>query len=153
VWIYDGQRLPSDRQSAGAGASLTLELGAALARRLRQAALARGRQPEELALALLARGLDRAARQALAAEALQSLTPRQQQVAWLIARGYTNHQIALDLVVSPETVKTHVRNVLDKFEAGSKAELRVLLLDLGVRWWQAEPDPPPAEPPHRPDRG
>lgn len=150
---FDGRTSPSDRpeDSTAANAAMTLELEAALARRLRQAALSRGRRPEELAAVLLARGLDQAARQTLAAEALQSLTPRQQQVAWRIARGYTNHQIAHELVVSPETVKTHVRNVLEKFEAHSKAELRVLLVDLGVRWWQTDPDPRPSKPPRRPD--
>ena len=155
MWTFDGQRRPSGRQTSGseAGATLRLELETSLIRRLRRAALSRGQRPEELAVALLARGLDRAARQRLAVEALKALTPRQQQVAWLIARGYTNHQIAHDLVVSPETVKTHVRNVLDKFEANSKAELRVLLLDLGVRWWQTDPRPKPTEPPRRPDRG
>jgi DNA-binding CsgD family transcriptional regulator len=40
------------------------------------------------------------------------------------------------LVISPETVKTHVRHVLEKFNVRSKAELRLQLLDLGVRWWE-----------------
>jgi DNA-binding NarL/FixJ family response regulator len=124
---------------------LDIALDPALTERLRRLARARAQSPHELALALLARGLDQAARQAQALAALETLTPRQQQVAWLIARGYTNHQIAEALVVSPETIKTHVRNTLAKFEATSKAELRVLLLDLGARWWQAEQDftPPP----------
>ena len=124
---------------------LAVELDAVLTERLRRLAQLRAQPPHELALALLARGLDQAVRQAQAASALESLTPRQQQVAWLIARGYTNRQIAETLVVSPETVKTHVRNILAKFEAASKAELRVLLLDLGARWWQAEQTftPPP----------
>lgn len=135
-----------DRQTAGpkhppspaAGRRLWLELDPPLAGRLRRAARARGQPPDELATALLARGLDKAALQVQAAAALEALTPRQQEVTWLIARGYTNHEIAQALVISPETVKTHVHNVLEKFEANSKAELRVLLLDLGVRWWRAE---------------
>ncbi len=129
---------------------LRLELDATLAGRLRRAARARGQPPHELAAALLARGLDKAALQAQAAAALEALTPRQQEVAWLIARGYTNHQIAEALVVSPETVKTHVHNVLENFEASSKAELRVLLLDLGVRWWETGAAPLPSSRPAAP---
>ena len=63
------------------------------------------------------------------------LPPREQAVARLAARGQTNQQIAEVLVVSTETVKTHVRNVLGKFGVRSKVELRVLFLDLGIRWW------------------
>jgi DNA-binding CsgD family transcriptional regulator len=40
----------------------------------------------------------------------QSLSPREQEVTALACRGYTNRQIAARLGVSPETVKTHVRN-------------------------------------------
>ncbi len=116
---------------------LRLELAPALAARLRRAAHARGQPPQELAATLVARGLDQAAFHAQASAALETLTPRQQDVARLIARGFTNREIARQLVISIETVKTHVRNILEKFEAGSKSELRVLLLDLGVRWWQA----------------
>jgi DNA-binding CsgD family transcriptional regulator len=83
---------------------------------------------------LLARGLEQEALRAQAETTLSILTPREQEVAWLTARGHTNQQIAETLVISPETVKTHVRHVLDKFRVRSKADLRLLLLDLGVRW-------------------
>jgi DNA-binding NarL/FixJ family response regulator len=132
---------------------LEVELKGELANRLRQVARAHGQAPQELALALLARGLHRAALRHQAAQALHALTPRQQEVARLIARGLTNQQIAEALVVSTETIKTHVSNVLDRFAAASKADLRVLLLDLGVRWWETDrthlplalspPTPPP----------
>ncbi len=59
-------------------------------------------------------------------------------MARLAARGHTNRQIATALVVSPETVKTHVRNILLKLGLHSKADLRLLMLDLGLRWWQDE---------------
>jgi len=69
-----------------------------------------------------------------AEHALASLTPREQEVTCLAARGQTNHQIADALVISSETVKSH--NVLIKFGLRSKSDLRLLLLDLGIRWWQ-----------------
>ena len=57
----------------------------------------------------------------------ESLSPRQREVAVLICRGYTNPQIASELKISLETVKTHVRNILQKFNLHSKAELRFLI--------------------------
>jgi DNA-binding NarL/FixJ family response regulator len=140
VWFAQGQPAEADQPPSAADEEpLRIELNASLAARLRRAARARSQSAQDLARGLLARGLEKAALQAQVAGALATLTPRQQQVAWLIARGYTNHQIAQALTVSPETVKTHVHNVLEKFDSGSKAELRVLLLDLGVRWWQSDP--------------
>src|SRR3989304_2292861 len=44
--------------------------------------------------------------------------------------GQTNRQIARELWLSPETVKTHLRRTLEHFDLHSKAELRLLLLDL-----------------------
>ncbi len=55
------------------------------------------------------------------------LTPREREVLQLIVAGQTNRQIADCLVVSPETVKTHVRHVLGKMGVNRKAELRALL--------------------------
>lgn len=57
----------------------------------------------------------------------EALTPREREVLQLIVAGQTNRQIADCLVVSPETVKTHVRHVLGKMGVNRKAELRALL--------------------------
>ena len=59
------------------------------------------------------------------------LTPRQQEVAALIARGLTNSQIAERLVVSPHTVERHVENILDKLRVSSRTEIAVWLVELG----------------------
>jgi len=111
---------------------LVFEADAELGEALRHAAHARGQAPERLASDLLQRALVLEERQARARAALASLTPRQQEVARLAARGQTNRQIARVLVVSPETVKTHVRHTLDKFGLRSKTELRLMLIDLGT---------------------
>ena len=57
----------------------------------------------------------------------RGLTPREREILQLIVAGQTNRQMAECLVVSPETVKTHVRHVLGKLGVSRKAELRVLL--------------------------
>jgi RNA polymerase sigma factor (sigma-70 family) len=115
---------------------LAFELDPELSAQLRMTARAHDMPPETLAADLLTRGLEQEALRAQAEAALAILTPREQEVAWLTARGHTNQQIAGILVISPETVKTHVRRVLGKFGVRSKSDLRLLLLDLGVRWWE-----------------
>jgi DNA-binding NarL/FixJ family response regulator len=85
---------------------------------------------------ILERGLEQETLRVHAEHALASLTPREQEVTCLAARGQTNHQIADALVISSETVKSHIHNVLLKFGLRSKSDLRLLLLDLGIRWWQ-----------------
>jgi DNA-binding NarL/FixJ family response regulator len=117
-------------------AQIDFDLDPQLAIRLRQAARARGQTPQALLFELLARGLERESQRAEADKTLQALTPREQQVAWLILRGHSNYQISTALQISAETVKTHVRHVLQKFGLHSKADLRLMLLDLGIRWWE-----------------
>jgi DNA-binding NarL/FixJ family response regulator len=39
----------------------------------------------------------------------QGLTPREREIMKLIAEGLSNHQIAAHLVISPKTVKNHIR--------------------------------------------
>jgi RNA polymerase sigma factor (sigma-70 family) len=112
---------------------LVLEADPELGEELQSAARARGQAPETLAADLLVRGLEQEALRAQIESALAALTPRERQVVWLAARGWTNRRIAEALFVSPETVKTHVAHVLEKLRLRSKVELRVLLLDLGER--------------------
>jgi DNA-binding NarL/FixJ family response regulator len=54
---------------------------------------------------------------------LEHLTPRQRQVAELVSRGLTNQQIAERLTISPETVRTHVRQVLRLLGLRRKSDL------------------------------
>ncbi|HEY4689552.1 MAG TPA: LuxR C-terminal-related transcriptional regulator [Anaerolineae bacterium] len=58
---------------------------------------------------------------------LSDLTPRERQVAELIARGYTNPQIAAELTITRETTKTHVSNILSKLGVNSRTEVRRLM--------------------------
>lgn len=118
---------------------LIFELDVDLTTRLRLIARAYGVPVERLAVDLLARGLEREARRAHVEAALASLTPREREVTGLTVQGRTNRQIAETLVISPETVKTHVRHVLDKLGARSKADLRLLLLELGVKGDESDP--------------
>jgi two-component system, NarL family, response regulator NreC len=52
-----------------------------------------------------------------------SLTPRELQVLQLIIQGYTNQQVAENLVLSVRTVETHRTNIMSKLGLHNRAEL------------------------------
>ncbi len=54
--------------------------------------------------------------------ALAELTKREIEVLGLIARGFTNQQIADELVLSPHTAIRHVANILGKTGAANRTE-------------------------------
>ena len=54
---------------------------------------------------------------------LSDLTPRQQEVARLVAGGFSNKQIAQRLDISRYTAETHVRNILERLGAASRSEI------------------------------
>jgi len=51
------------------------------------------------------------------------LTQREAEVARLIARGYSNKEIARELTVSVATVKHHVHNILNKMQLPSRSRV------------------------------
>ncbi len=67
----------------------------------------------------------------------RTLSPREQQVAALICLNYTNREIAVRLRLSPETVKTHARNLLNKFHLRSRSQLRQALAEWDFSAWEA----------------
>lgn len=51
------------------------------------------------------------------------LTPREREVAVLIARGYTNHRISSELVITEATAASHVVHILAKLAFSSRAQI------------------------------
>jgi DNA-binding NarL/FixJ family response regulator len=51
-----------------------------------------------------------------------TLTGRELEVLQLVARGMTSREIGLDLFISENTVKNHIRNILDKLGLHSRNE-------------------------------
>ena len=60
---------------------------------------------------------------AAAAESDAGLTPREHEVVRLVALGRTGDEIAEELRVSPETVRSHVRNAMGKTDSRNRAHL------------------------------
>jgi DNA-binding NarL/FixJ family response regulator len=53
------------------------------------------------------------------------LTPRECDVAMLIARGYSNRQVAEELVIGEATVATHVQHILQKLQLASRTQVAI----------------------------
>ncbi|WP_073945707.1 response regulator transcription factor [Streptomyces kebangsaanensis] len=53
----------------------------------------------------------------------EALTPAELQVARLVAIGLSNRAVAEELMVSPHTVNTHVRNAFLKLGVSSRVQL------------------------------
>jgi two-component system NarL family response regulator len=50
------------------------------------------------------------------------LTERELEVLRLVAKGMSNKEIAAELVIAENTVKNHVRNILEKLELRTRTE-------------------------------
>ncbi len=92
------------RTVAGGGRVLPARMTSSLFTQIAQAAVARG--------------------EAAALEAVR-MTQREREVIALIAAGMSNKEIAKQLRIATDTVKSHVRNVMDKLALHSRLQIAV----------------------------
>ena len=124
------QERPHDEQS------LMFEAEQNLINELQSLAEQERRPAEQVAVELLQQALARRKAAEVSLLTWQAISPREQQVAALVCLNYTNRQIAARLGISHETVKTHVRNLLIKFDLRTKVELRQFLADWDFSEWE-----------------
>jgi DNA-binding NarL/FixJ family response regulator len=60
------------------------------------------------------------------------LTDREREVLGLIAQGYSNAQIAGELVISPKTVSNHITNILSKLQVADRTEAIIKARQAGL---------------------
>jgi DNA-binding NarL/FixJ family response regulator len=64
-------------------------------------------------------------------ERIGILSPREREVLDLLAQGLNGEEVAERLVLSPETVRTHVRNAMEKLEANTRVHAVAIALRQG----------------------
>lgn len=69
-----------------------------------------------------------------------NLTPRQAEVARLVAKGYSDKAIAREIGISPDTVKAHVRDAAQRVPGSGRARFRLLVLFITTEQ-SAKPEP------------
>jgi NarL family two-component system response regulator LiaR len=62
----------------------------------------------------------------------EDLTEREVEVVRLIARGFTNREIAENLIISEKTTKTHVSNILSKLHLADRTQLAIYAINKGL---------------------
>lgn len=124
--------------STKAGSQCRKPVSDALIAGLEAVAKKEGCAPDEAILLLLTRGLEHYHQAARDQRGWEALSDREKQTAALVCRGMTNRQIAATLVISPETVKTHLRHVFRKFGICSRRELRSKLRGWDLSQWCGE---------------
>jgi non-specific serine/threonine protein kinase len=60
------------------------------------------------------------------------LTPREADVAALVATGLTNRQIADQLVIAERTVATHIEHILAKLDFSSRTQIGIWAAEHGI---------------------
>lgn len=110
-------------------------LDAGLAEAMRVIADQEQRAEEDVAADMLLVALDRRRSAEFSLERWSRLSLREQEVTALVCLKLSNQEIAERLVVSVETVRTHMRSVLQKLDLHSKAELRLMYVDWDFSRW------------------
>jgi two-component system NarL family response regulator len=88
--------------------------------------------PRHMLGALLAGLIQRRRAEDHAARRMAGLTKREREVLALLARGADNDAIAQALVISPQTARTHIQNVLGKLGVHSRLEAAAFVIQNGV---------------------
>jgi DNA-binding CsgD family transcriptional regulator len=65
-------------------------------------------------------------------QGLISFSPRESEIARMVAKGYPNKTIAAVLEISSWTVCTHLRRMFAKLRVSSRAAMVARMMDIGL---------------------
>jgi DNA-binding NarL/FixJ family response regulator len=68
---------------------------------------------------------------ALTADDRGGLTPREYEIAGLVAQGLTNREIAEQLVIAKRTAETHIDHILNKLDLANRVQIAIWITN---RW-------------------
>jgi DNA-binding NarL/FixJ family response regulator len=88
--------------------------------------------PRNMLGALLAGLIRRRRAEDEAMRRMSGLTKREREVLGLLAKGADNDGIAQALVISPQTARTHIQNVLGKLGVHSRLEAAAFVMQNGI---------------------
>jgi two-component system nitrate/nitrite response regulator NarL len=86
-----------------------------------------------LAARLLTEMRKSGAQDTVAADPLSTLTPREEEILRLVAKGLSNKEVALQLDLQEKTVKHHMTRILNKLHVRNRTEAAILLRDAAAR--------------------
>jgi len=75
-------------------------------------------------------------------QGVNSLSPREKEVLYLVAQGASNKEIAAHCYVSPTTAKAHLRRILEKLNVRNRAQAAAMGISKGLL---NEMSPPPKD--------
>jgi two-component system NarL family response regulator len=129
----EDHRLLLEMLDAGASGYLTRDVPLAeLIRATRAVHAGETLVPPKMLGPLISGLLRRKREQDLAFERLARLTVRERDVLALLAQGSDNDGIARALVISPQTARTHIQNILGKLEVHSRLEAAAFVTRSGL---------------------
>jgi RNA polymerase sigma factor (sigma-70 family) len=102
---------------------------------LQDLAVEQDSDPEQVAQEIFAKGIVSHFQNEHLHQIWELLTPREQEVAALVCLGYSNNEISKKLMISPNTVKSHISHAMIKLGVAKRAEIQSTLGDWDFREW------------------